>query len=81
MTYRYIITHIVAVVIALVSGLRSETLASDPSDRSWRTSFSIVYTSRTLNGTFVNKSRVNDGVFGDLVTTGDSMNVWSFSGH
>lgn len=77
MKYKYIITHIVAIVIALISGLRSETLASDPSDRSWRTGFSIVYTSRTLNGTIVNKSQVSDDAFGDLVTTGDSMNVGS----
>jgi len=43
--------------------------------RDWHLFANISYTSRTLDGSVVNKSAVNDGAFGDLVATSDSLMV------
>lgn len=51
-------------------------IADDESDpRDWHFAGSIVYSSRSLDGTIVNRTAANNGIYGDLVTTGDAMGL------
>jgi hypothetical protein len=43
--------------------------------RDWHIFANISYTSRTLDGSVNNRSAIADDVFGDLVASGDSMNL------
>jgi hypothetical protein len=43
--------------------------------RDWHFFANISYTTRTLDGSIVNKNALNYGAFGDMVATGDSMNL------
>lgn len=54
--------------------------AGDLPERDWHLSFSAVYSGRGLDGSIINKSALNNDVFGSLVATGDSMNVGSSKG-
>ena len=44
-----------------------------PSD--WHVTANIVYSSRSLDGTIASKNALNNGVYGDMFTTGDAMGV------
>lgn len=55
----------------------SDVHADDATQRNWHFGINAVYSSRTLNGTIANKTAITDNAFGDLVATGDSMNVGS----
>lgn len=44
-----------------------------PSD--WHFSGNIVYSSRSLDGVIVSKNAINNGMYGNMVTTGDAMGV------
>ena len=49
--------------------------AEEASDWQWQAS--VLYSSRTLDGTIVRQTEVANGVFGDLMATGDSMDLGS----
>ena len=49
--------------------------ADKSADRDWHIGANISYTSRTLDGSIVNRNAVTENVFGDLVATGDSTNL------
>jgi hypothetical protein len=51
--------------------------AGKAAHRDWHVSANIAYTSRTLDGSIVNRTAIANDVFGDLVATGDSMNLGS----
>jgi hypothetical protein len=55
----------------------SDVSAGETSDRNWHFNINTAYSSRTLSGTLANKTAVTDNAFGNLVATGDSMNVGS----
>jgi len=58
------------------SPLENASTAGKPKDkRNWHFFANIVFTSRTLDGSIVNKNALNDDAFGNLVATGDSMNL------
>lgn len=59
-------------LIALVAAAHgSETTDA----RSWRFTGNLLYTSRSLDGTVVSRNAINPGLYGDLITTADSMGV------
>jgi len=41
----------------------------------WQFTGSILYTSRSLSGTIVSRNAINDGVYGDMTTTADTMGL------
>lgn len=67
------LTMICAAALLLIS--LSPVSADEPAGRDWHFSLNTVYSSRTLKGDLINKSALADGVFGNLVATGDSINV------
>jgi hypothetical protein len=65
-------------VLFMPSAWSAEEAASseDPEHhRDWHFFANVSYTPRTLSGSITNKSAIDDGVFGDLAATGDSMNL------
>lgn len=57
--------------------IADNSTASDEfiSEQDWQYNFSLVYSKRTLDGTIVNKTPIDNDTFGSLFATGDSMNV------
>ena len=76
------------IIFFVLMSVMSSTWADDDvtssteksSHRNWHFNANIAYTSRTLSGTIANQTGITDNVFGDLVATGDSMNVDSSNG-
>jgi hypothetical protein len=56
----------------------AQEIENKPSD--WHVGGSVVYSSRTLDGSVVNKNNLSGDVFGTLIVTGDSMNVGDANG-
>ena len=57
-------------------------IADDPvvsdkhvSEQHWHYNLSLVYSKRTLDGTIVNRTPIDSNTFGNLLATGESMNV------
>lgn len=72
-----IILKSVSLIMALGSiGYAEE--ADKPSN--WHFGGSLVYSSRTLDGSVVSRNSLSGGAFGTLVATGDSMNVGDANG-
>jgi len=77
-----------AIIFFVLMSVMSTTWAAEDvtssteksSHRNWHFNVNIAYTSRTLSGTIANQTGITDNVFGDLVATGDSMNVDSSNG-
>ena len=53
---------------------------NEKTNRDWHFAGSVLYTSRTLDGTIMNKIESDSGAFGDFITTGDAMDVGSSEG-
>lgn len=77
----------VIVVFVLMSAMPTAWAAEDmtsPTEkfnhRNWHFSANLAYTSRSLSGTIANRTGIADDAFGDLIATGDSMNVGSSDG-
>jgi hypothetical protein len=66
-----------AQLLICTAAIADNSTASDKyiSERDWHYNISLVYSKRTLDGTIVNKTPIDDDVFGSLFSTGDSMNV------
>jgi hypothetical protein len=62
---------IIAGVVCVAASMADESKKTSD----WHVFGSMVYSSRSLNGVIVSKNEVNDGVYGDMVTTGDAMGV------
>lgn len=62
----------VAAAFLAATTIGAET-AKKPSD--WHVVGNVVYSSRSLDGVIASKNAINDGVDGDMVTTGDAMGV------
>ncbi|MYM63904.1 hypothetical protein [Pseudomaricurvus sp. HS19] len=61
-------------LLLLLSAFASMTAsANETPDWVWQAS--LLYSSRTLDGTIVRKTEIANGVFGDLMATGDSMDL------
>jgi len=57
---------------AVLACMGEEEVAK-PSD--WHFAANAVYSSRSLDGVIVSRNAINDGIYGDMVTTGDAMGV------
>lgn len=62
---------IFGLLICAMASMGEETDKRD----NWYFFGSIVYSSRSLDGVIVSKNAIADGVYGDMVTTGDAMGV------
>jgi hypothetical protein len=72
-----ILSLLFAQLLICTAAIADDSTASDKyiSERDWHYNISLVYSKRTLDGTIVNKTPIDDDVFGSLFSTGDSMNV------
>lgn len=66
----HVLTTMMCLMCAVVA---SGEDAAPPPD--WHFFGNVVYSSRSLDGVIVAKNAINDGVYGDMVTTGDAMGV------
>lgn len=71
-----IATLFLAVLWTLPCGASADQL----SERNWHFNFNAVYSNRALSGEIVNRTPLTDNAFGNLVATGDSMNLGSSKG-
>ena len=60
------------IILAFCAGYAA---AEENADHNWHFSGSLLYSSRSLDGTIVDATGINDSLFGTLFATGDSMNV------
>lgn len=72
---RITILQLIAACCACLAIVISDASAGEESDRDWHFSLNMVYSARELDGTIANRTGITDNVFGDLLATGDSMNV------
>ena len=72
-----ILSLLLVQLLMSTAAIADDSTASDKyiSERDWHYNISLVYSKRTLDGTIVNKTPIDDDVFGSLFSTGDSMNV------
>lgn len=69
---------ILSLLLLITTSIFAEETERKPSD--WHVGGSLVYSSRTLDGSVVSKNSLSGGAFGTLVATGDSMNVGDSNG-
>ncbi len=60
------------IILTLFAG---NAAAEEKAAHNWHFSGSVLYSSRSLKGTIIDETGINDAVFGILFATGDSMNV------
>jgi len=70
-----IIVFVLEMPAAWCADSQTEVADNTSNHRDWHFSSYLVYTSRTLDGSIVNKNALNNDVFGNLLATADSMNL------
>lgn len=66
-------------ILLFAFGLPSSAEEAAPK-HNWHFSASLEYSTRSLDGTIVNRNALDNGAFGELIATGDSMNVGNSDG-
>lgn len=69
-----------AAILAICALMQATGAEEETKPRNWHVSGNVVYSSRSLDGTIANQSAIAGGVFGDLVATGESMDVGTSDG-
>lgn len=64
-----------ATTLIICALIQTSIAEEETKPRNWHISGNVVYSSRSLDGTIANKTAIAGGVFGDLIATGDSMDV------
>lgn len=69
--------YILAVSFTCLLLVFPSAYAQDAPERDWQVYLTLGYSSRTLDGAVVRQTGTTDNAFGDLLATGDSMNLGS----
>jgi len=80
--YSFLQTKKIPLLLLAQLLISAVAIADDPvtsdkyvSEQSWHYNLSLVYSKRTLDGTIANRTPIDNNTFGNLLATGESMNV------